>query len=397
MITKLKVENFRSIESAEIDLGRINVLTGSNNSGKSSFIYALLALRNIFQNSNRSYDSLFNFDNLVNLGGFKEVVYLKDEKLNINFYFEIDDNKQNFEIQINPVDSKVKLKINEPFDTLLEKNISFPASYSMSNYEIEYKNRKVPFVWNGIHGHMQNIGVEVDELDPLMTHNINLYQINLNNINIVSSTQRTFTKQTYNAVPLQNQITTEDELATFIALDRDLVSAMSHYTEKILDRVFTVYNIIGAGYFYLQTRDRATGFTSDLVNEGTGTSQVIMILAKALQKNKSFICIDEPEIHLHPSIISKLVDALVEIAYEENKQFLISTHNEHLMSCLLASVADKKMKAEDLKVYYLTKNGKKTEVESQPVNQYGQISGGLKNFYEAELENLAKLFNIVEP
>ena len=100
MITKLKVENFRSIESAEIDLGRINVLTGSNNSGKSSFIYALLALRNIFQNSNRSYDSLFNFDNIISLGGFRDVVYLKDEKKNIGFSFEIDNNEQNFELKI---------------------------------------------------------------------------------------------------------------------------------------------------------------------------------------------------------------------------------------------------------------------------------------------------------
>ena len=397
MFTKLKIENFRSIESAEIDLGRINVLTGSNNSGKSSFIYALLALRNIFQNSNRSYDSLFNFDNIINLGGFREVVYLKDEKKSIKFAFEIDGNEQNFELKINPAESHIKLEVNEPFKVLLEKNISFPFSSEADIRQINYNNESYQYIWRGFNGITERLMYSNGtDNDIFIFSTLNNIVKNMNSLDVISI-QRTFTKLTYNAVPLQSQITTEDELATFIALDRDLVSAISHYTEKILDRVFTVHNIIGAGFFYLQTRNRETGFTSDLVNEGTGTSQIIMILAKALQKNKSFICIDEPEIHLHPSIITKLVDALVEIAYEENKQFLISTHNEHLMSCLLASVSDKKLKPDDLKVYYLTKDGKKTTVEHQVVNEHGQISGGLKNFYEAELENLAKLFNIIEP
>lgn len=397
MITKLKVENFRSIESAEIDLGRINVLTGSNNSGKSSFIYALLALRNIFQNSNRSYDSLFNFDNIISLGGFRDVVYLKDEKKNIKFYFEIDDNAQNFELSINPINSKVDLAVNKPFVVQLKKDISFPLS-TPTNHTITINQRTFNIQWYGFSVFIDDFMRETDsETNDFISQNLNLGLANISKIEILSLSQRIFTQQTYNAIPLNQNSSSENELATLLALDRDLVSAISHYTEKILDRVFTVHNIIGAGFFYLQTRNRETGFTSDLVNEGTGTSQIIMILAKALQKNKSFICIDEPEIHLHPSIITKLVDALIEIAYEENKQFLISTHNEHLMSCLLASVSDKKLKANDLKVYYLTKNGKKTEVESQEVNENGQISGGLKNFYEAELENLAKLFNIVEP
>ena len=38
MISKLKIQNFRSIKDAELPLGKITVLTGANNSGKSSVI-----------------------------------------------------------------------------------------------------------------------------------------------------------------------------------------------------------------------------------------------------------------------------------------------------------------------------------------------------------------------
>ncbi len=45
MITKLRLENFRAIAKKDLELGKITVLTGPNNSGKSSIIYALLALK----------------------------------------------------------------------------------------------------------------------------------------------------------------------------------------------------------------------------------------------------------------------------------------------------------------------------------------------------------------
>ena len=47
MITKLYIENFRGIIKNEVELGKITVLTGPNNSGKSSIIYGLLALKNV--------------------------------------------------------------------------------------------------------------------------------------------------------------------------------------------------------------------------------------------------------------------------------------------------------------------------------------------------------------
>ncbi|HEX9912929.1 MAG TPA: AAA family ATPase, partial [candidate division Zixibacteria bacterium] len=69
MITKLHLENFRSIVKDEVELGKITILTGPNNSGKSSIIYGLLALKNVVLNSNQSLDSCLTLG-FINLGGF---------------------------------------------------------------------------------------------------------------------------------------------------------------------------------------------------------------------------------------------------------------------------------------------------------------------------------------
>ena len=41
MITQIQVKRFKSVNSAILDLNRINVLVGANNAGKSSILQAL--------------------------------------------------------------------------------------------------------------------------------------------------------------------------------------------------------------------------------------------------------------------------------------------------------------------------------------------------------------------
>ena len=41
MITKVRIENFRSFESMEVELCYTNVIIGANNSGKSNFLRAI--------------------------------------------------------------------------------------------------------------------------------------------------------------------------------------------------------------------------------------------------------------------------------------------------------------------------------------------------------------------
>lgn len=41
LITKVRIENYRSIENMEVALSGTNVIIGANNSGKSNFLRAI--------------------------------------------------------------------------------------------------------------------------------------------------------------------------------------------------------------------------------------------------------------------------------------------------------------------------------------------------------------------
>jgi len=105
---------------------------------------------------------------------------------------------------------------------------------------------------------------------------------------------------------------------------------------------------------------------------------------------------DEPEIHLHPAMIQKLVEVMLEIAENEGKQFLISTHSEHFVEALLNLLVKKEAVPDDFNIFYLKKDKKETTIERQKINEHGQISGGLSHFYETELENMKTFFKIYD-
>jgi len=183
-------------------------------------------------------------------------------------------------------------------------------------------------------------------------------------------------------------------LATLLATDRDLEGKVAFYLEKMVDRNFNVRPTIGTASFSLQSRDRSTGFVCDLVNEGFGTNQLVTILTKSLRKEMHTVCIEESEIHLHPGLMDKLLSVFTEIVKEEDKNFIISTHSEHIVLSLLNNVVQKKISPDDIRIYYLSKERRKTKIEKQEVNEKGQIKGGLKGFYETELKEVKEFLNI---
>ena len=64
---------------------------------------------------------------------------------------------------------------------------------------------------------------------------------------------------------------------------------------------------------------------------GLGVSQVLPILVNLFQKEKNLIAIEQPELHLHPAVQSDLADEFIKSYKNNNNEFLIETHSEHLL------------------------------------------------------------------
>lgn len=103
------------------------------------------------------------------------------------------------------------------------------------------------------------------------------------------------------------------------------------------------------------------------------------------------IGIEEPEIQLHPRAQAALCDVFVEVATQEQKQLILTTHSEHILMGLLTAVANGRLQPDDLAVYEFRREGDAARAERLEVNEYGQIAGGLKGFLEVDIDEIGEL------
>ncbi|ADX84890.1 AAA family ATPase [Saccharolobus islandicus] len=82
MINKITIRNFKSLESVDVDLKKINVLIGPNGSGKTAFVESLLLSRNIIS-------KLLGYSPFGMWWGYENVVYKRDTSRSIVIEFKI--------------------------------------------------------------------------------------------------------------------------------------------------------------------------------------------------------------------------------------------------------------------------------------------------------------------
>ena len=126
-----------------------------------------------------------------------------------------------------------------------------------------------------------------------------------------------------------------------------------------------------------QIKLNSTGVEVCLPDVGFGVSQILPVLVECLRtKSGETIILEQPEIHLHPSLQSKLSDFLIGIA-KAGKNIIVETHSEHLIKRLYLRAAQHE--SDDLRnllntVFVQFDQRQQTSVTQTIVsNEYGEI------------------------
>jgi hypothetical protein len=74
---------------------------------------------------------------------------------------------------------------------------------------------------------------------------------------------------------------------------------------------------------------------------GIGVSQLIPVVALALDKDAKIAAIEQPELHVHPAVQVRLGDLFIDqSARDQSRTFILETHSEHLMLRLLRRIRE---------------------------------------------------------
>ena len=100
--------------------------------------------------------------------------------------------------------------------------------------------------------------------------------------------------------------------------------------------------------------DEKSGVQVSMQDVGYGISQILPIIVESISSQNSTLLIEQPELHLHPALQSKLGDLFAEQC--PTKQFIIETHSEHLVLRLKRLIRRGDLDAKDVSLLSVDAN-----------------------------------------
>ncbi|WP_145530864.1 AAA family ATPase, partial [Yersinia alsatica] len=108
---------------------------------------------------------------------------------------------------------------------------------------------------------------------------------------------------------------------------------------------------------------------------GFGIGQVLPIITCAIAKKHQIICVEQPEIHLHPRLQAHLADLFISTSdiNEGGNQWIVETHSEALMLRVQRRIKEGKIDKNRVCVLYVDVGKSGTSVEILPLDKDGDF------------------------
>ena len=198
-----------------------------------------------------------------------------------------------------------------------------------------------------------------------------------------------------------------DEIVTDIAMETGLAKQEAQtatnlgYSTSDIDKISPLLKrVTGVGLRThivppqsVEVKTVTTSGPVNIVSEGFGSNSLILLFLEMVSADTgATVMIEEPEIHLHPKAQAELAEVLAEVALEEDKQVIMTTHSEHITGRLLTLVAEGKLTPDDVAIYAFEKDEEGVcTAKDLRINPEGTIEGSIGDFFEVSLAEMNRV------
>ena len=449
MLSRLKLTNFKSWQEAKVNFGRLTGLFGVNSSGKSSLAQFLLLLKQTREAAGRAPTLELN-GRLVRLGVARDVIHAHDESRTIRFEvrFEheadlfIDDPSVRGGTQLEESRNRaIRAELEYANDTLRAKALTYeagdakfsllPSNGHESAFELEARVPGVDFSFTRTRGR-----------PPILSHPVKTYRfpdqarLNYQNSGFLADLEAAFESaldRLHYLGPLREPpsrdylwassrpadvgekgertidaiIAAQDE-GRWLNLAphgryRPFPEIIAHWLRELnLIESFQVMEIAPGSNRWQVRVQTATGAAEVMLTDvGFGVSQVLPVITLLhYVPEGSTVILEQPEIHLHPLAQAGLADVIINAATHRKVQVILESHSEHLLLRLQRRIAEGKVKADDVALYFCEPHddGAST-IRTLYLDEFGNIQNWPHGFMgdaftetaEAELARLERM------
>lgn len=301
MLKRVSIQNFKSLKDVTLDLQKVNLLIGPNNSGKTNFLKALTICNDLIGGERYiNISNVFNKDNKEKIHlklSFNEKPFKESEGnfTHINYAYVKYDNQDDY---------KFYYGVSDTIDSVMQ-HIEFPSMKGKMHhfFRIGYIYKPDPN--------------KLDKPAP------------------VGRGDSTVAADASNLIAFFDRIRDEYP-TTFAQIKADLAKCVPEFTEINFQNVESTDELIkqfGDKTFKrigLTDGRQNTIYWADELSEGT--LYFIALLCIINQPNPpKLLLLEEPEKGIHPRRIREVMDFIFRLAEEKDVQIILTTHNEHVL------------------------------------------------------------------
>ena len=440
MLNRVEVENFKAWQKADITLGKITGLFGSNSAGKSSLLQLLLLLKQTRNATDRKVVLDFHSSgSSITLGSFADVVHDHNRKSKIKWTLDWNLPKpltimDPMSPSGQPLFTGDRLSMQCEVGLRLRRLWPYYLAYKFNDTEFRIQPRRGSgrefkldtnsqiFHFKRTQGRAWPLPRPVktylfpDQVRNYYQNSVFLGDFELEYEKLMDSLYylgplREYPKREYHwagSSPEDVGQRGERTIDAILAATRDkemrtlgyrkrrktFQEMIAHWLKELdLINEFRIDEIArGTNLYQAMVTTRGTRTVSTLTDVGFGVSQILPVLVLLYYVPEgATVLMEQPEIHLHPAVQSGLADVMLNVAKVRNVQILVESHSEHLMRRLQRRVAEGSASAEDIKLYFVNFRRGKAHISDLELNKWGAIENWPDNFFGDEMGEIAAI------